>query len=353
MPLHRQCPTLEARDGTGRLSPSSASANQPVVVDPEVAVERGPQGRGPGGPGLGRPRRRRPRWRSGTGPGRPRTRSACTSASASGPAGLGGRRGSGRRPAESFQRLVALAPVGGPLVLDVAVAVPVAEAGDPVERPVGVGQQAVDHLGRQAPAAQLAQQHDEQGRRVDRPVADRPGAAAGVGAEPGRAEPQAVEDAAGLLLGALVDVGALEPGQGLERAERQLGVDDQAHPRGEQGVAPVQRQVPRAPRRPPPPARGTRGRAPAAPPGRGRCAAPPASSGGWSLATRGTPGASGRAGGPTRCGAGAGASSGPGTSSAPADDGGDDQRERAGAAGGHDRLPAEGAAVRRRRRRCR
>ena len=54
-----------------------------------------------------------------------------------------------------------------------------------------------------------------------------------------------MQDAAGLLLGALVDVDALEAGQRLERAERQLGVDDQAHPGREQGVAAVQGDVPR------------------------------------------------------------------------------------------------------------
>jgi hypothetical protein len=52
-------------------------------------------------------------------------------------------------------------------------------------------------------------------------------------------------DAAGLLLGALVDVAPLEAGQGLDGAQRQLRVEDQAHVRGEDGVAPAQRQEPR------------------------------------------------------------------------------------------------------------
>ena len=114
----------------------------------------------------------------------------------------------------SFQPWLQQAAVGGALVLDVAVAVAVAEVVDPLEGAVGVGHEPVDRLGRQAPAPQLAEQHDEQGRGVDRAVVD--GAAAEREGR-GGPEPHLVQDAAGLLLGARVDVGALEPGEGLER----------------------------------------------------------------------------------------------------------------------------------------
>jgi hypothetical protein len=61
------------------------------------------------------------------------------------------------------------------------------------------------------------------------------------------AEPHLVEDAPGLLVGAGVDLLALEAGEGLEDAEGEVGVDDQRHPRGDERVAPEQRHEPRRP----------------------------------------------------------------------------------------------------------
>ena len=45
-----------------------------------------------------------------------------------------------------------------------------------------------------------------------------------------------MQDAAGLLVVAGIDLVALEPGQGLEHAERQIGGDEQCHPGGDQRV---------------------------------------------------------------------------------------------------------------------
>ena len=142
--------------------------------------------------------------------------------------------------------LVDQAPVGGPLVLDVAVAVLVAVGGDPLQRPVGRREQGVDVAPPAPPPLQLAQHHDEQRGGVGAAVVDRPAAERDAGR---LAEAHLVEDPARLLLGERVDGPPLEPGQGLERAQRQVGVDHHRHPRREQRVSPEQRHEPRRPGR--------------------------------------------------------------------------------------------------------
>ena len=144
---------------------------------------------------------------------------------------------------ESFQPWLASPRRVRPEVLDVAVAVPVAEVLDPGEGAVGVGQQAGQLLGRQPPPGQLAEQHDEQRRGVDRAVVGR----ATLQGERVRAvEAGLVHDPAGLLLGPGVDVLALEVGQRLEHAEGQRGIDRQRHQRGPERVAPEQGHEPRS-----------------------------------------------------------------------------------------------------------
>ena len=115
--------------------------------------------------------------------------------------------------------LVGEAPVGRPLVLDIPVAVGVAEVLDPLERPLGVGQQLVDRLAGEPPAPELAEEHDEQRRGVGGPVVD---AAAAERQRRRVAEAHLVEDATGLLVASGVDVVALEAGEGLQDPERQV-----------------------------------------------------------------------------------------------------------------------------------
>ncbi len=102
-------------------------------------------------------------------------------------------------------------------------------------------EQSVDHLGGKPPAPELAEQHHEQRRRVDR--AERP--LAGERERCRGPEPQPVEDLPGLLLGPRVELAALEPCQGLEDAERDVGVDQQRHPPRQQRVAAVEVHRPR------------------------------------------------------------------------------------------------------------
>ena len=138
--------------------------------------------------------------------------------------------------------LIGEPPVRHPLVLDVSVAVEVAVVLDPLERPLRVGQELVHHLAGEAPSAQLTEQHDEERGGVGGPVVDAPAAER----QRGRvAEAHLVEDAARLLLASRVDVLALEPGQGLQDPERQVGVDEQRHPRRDERVAAEHRHEPR------------------------------------------------------------------------------------------------------------
>ena len=77
---------------------------------------------------------------------------------------------------ESFHPWFSQAAVAGAEVLDVAVAVAVAELVDPCERAIGGREQRVDLLPAIAPPLQLAEQHDEQRRGVDAAVVDAPAA---------------------------------------------------------------------------------------------------------------------------------------------------------------------------------
>ena len=123
--------------------------------------------------------------------------------------------------------------VGGPVVLHIAVAVHVAEALDPVEGPLGVREELLHRLAGQAPASQFAEEHDEQRGGVGRAVVDAPPAER----ERRRlAEAHLVQDPARLLVAAGIDVLALEAGQRLEDAEGEVGVDQQGHPGGDEGV---------------------------------------------------------------------------------------------------------------------
>ncbi len=138
--------------------------------------------------------------------------------------------------------LVLQATVARPEILDVAITVTITELVDPLQRAVGGRQQRVDLLASIAPALELTEQHDEQRRRIDAPVVDAPAAERQLG---GLAEAHLVEDPPGLLLGDRVHVDALVTRQGLERAEREIGVDHHRHPRREQAVAAEEGHEPR------------------------------------------------------------------------------------------------------------
>ncbi len=134
--------------------------------------------------------------------------------------------------------------VGGPLVLDVPVAVAVAVLDDPAQRPVGRRQEGVDLVAAGAPPGELAEDHDVQRGGVGRGVGHRP---AGERQRGRLAEAGLGQDPARLLLGHRVDLAALEPGQGLQRPQGQVGVEHHGHPRRQQGVAARQRHEPRRP----------------------------------------------------------------------------------------------------------
>ncbi len=132
--------------------------------------------------------------------------------------------------------------VGLALVFDVAVAVEVAVLDEPVDRRFRVGREGVDDLRGETPPAELAEQDDEQRRGVGRAVVDR----AAAERERGRfTEAHLVQDPPGLFLGPGVGLGALEAGERLQHAEREIGVDGHRHPRREQRVATEQRHEPR------------------------------------------------------------------------------------------------------------
>jgi hypothetical protein len=127
--------------------------------------------------------------------------------------------------------LVEQSGVGCPLVLDEAIAVAVAVALDPVQRPVRSRQQLGD-VGRiGAPEVQLTEQLHEQRGCVDAAVVDSSSGQRVCRVGP---EPHLVQDLAGLLLAAGLDLGALEAGQRAQRAQRETGVQQQSHPRREQ-----------------------------------------------------------------------------------------------------------------------
>jgi hypothetical protein len=108
---------------------------------------------------------------------------------------------SGKRPS-AYRTPSHEASRRGPLVLHVAVAVPVPVGLHPLEGAVGVREEGVDGVAGQAPPPQLAEQEDEQRGGVDGAVVDggvrqrRRGCAAGA---------HLVEDAPRLLLRRRVD----------------------------------------------------------------------------------------------------------------------------------------------------
>ena len=150
--------------------------------------------------------------------------------------------GKAHRVPRVLPALVGEAAVGRPLVLDVAVAVTVAELLDPLDRPIGVRQEAVDQLAGEAPPAKLAEEHDEQRRGVGGAVVDR---AAAQRQRRRLTEAHLVQDPPRLLLGAVVDLRALEAGERLEHAEGEVGVGDERHPCREDRVAAKERHEPR------------------------------------------------------------------------------------------------------------
>jgi hypothetical protein len=215
---------FDASASIGRLSRRGRRRTSPVV-EPEVLVERRLEvGRlGAGTLAVSSP----PRRRSGPGPGRRRRRSPAPRTARSAPRASSpsakrmpshesfhpGSPGPGRSPAGTRRsrrrrgRRSSLDPLEGPVGVRAA-------AGRPPRAP--------------APPAQLAEQHDEQRRGVGGAVVDAPAA------ERQRrrlAEAHLVQDAARLLLGAGVDVLALEAGERLQHAEGEVGVDDERHPR--------------------------------------------------------------------------------------------------------------------------
>ena len=127
-------------------------------------------------------------------------------------------------------------------VLHESVAVAVAVAEDPLERPIGRLDEVVGIVGKAAPACELAEDDDEERRGIRRAVVHRAAAEREVGRG---AEPHLVEDASRLLLGCGIHSGALQFGEGAERAEGERGVDRQRHQRGEQRVSTEQGHEPR------------------------------------------------------------------------------------------------------------
>ena len=173
-----------------------ARARTPLLLEPEVLVEPSPQLVAPCRGTSRTLRCRRPRGRSAPAPRTPRTRSPAPRTTRS--AARASRPSANRIASqESFQPWLAKPAACGPLVLDVAVSVAVAEGLDPFERTVGVRQQLSHHLVVQTPPPQLAEQHHEQRRRVHRPVVDVAAAEQQAGC---RAEPHLVHDASRLLL---------------------------------------------------------------------------------------------------------------------------------------------------------
>ena len=169
--------------------------------------------------------------------------------------------------------LVDQAVAGLAAVLDEPVAVGVAVGLDPLQRPVGVRQQRGDCAVLAAPALELAEQHDEQRRRVRTAVVR---AAAAERERGGRAKAHLVQDLARLLLRARVEVAALPGSQRSQRAERETRIPGQQHPRGQQRVAAEQRHEPRRARRRRPASADARDRRCAARQGPRRCGRAPA-----------------------------------------------------------------------------
>ncbi len=192
---------------------------------------RGARRRGPRRRSAPRATRRRARRRRRR-PAPPPARSA---------GGRGARRGRRSRP-RVLPALVDEAVRRRRGVLDEAVAVRVARAGEPAERAVDRRQERVDRGARHAgPGERRDEQHEER-RRVGRAVVD------GAVPEEGdrRAAPaQLVEDAPRLLVRPGHVRRALQLREGLRRRERERGIGGQRHQGGDDRVAPEERHEPR------------------------------------------------------------------------------------------------------------
>src|SRR6266540_3699299 len=214
MPVHRQWPILEVSASIGVLRRSSPIANHPRSGSQKSRLNCCLRS-------AARVRRlaaRRASPASSAKLARPRSAAyvyPCTSHIALGRTAV---REAHRVP-RVLPALVAQAVIGGALVFEVAVTIGVAVLVDPRQRRVGGEKERVELTAAMAPPAELREEHDEQRRRVDAAVVDAPAA------ERQRrvlAEAHLVQDASGLLLRDGVHAMALEPGEGLQRAEREI-----------------------------------------------------------------------------------------------------------------------------------
>ena len=170
MPLHRQCPMFDVSESTGSLSGPERDRVPAVLLEPEVAVEPRLQLVGELRCGERRPPVGRAGWRSRHALDARRRRSPAPRTVPAAPR-RPGRRGSGSRRPESFQPWLARATIGGLLVLDVAVAVAVAVLAPSTSRARSAfGSKLAQRILVEPPPTQLAEQHDEQRRGVDRSV---------------------------------------------------------------------------------------------------------------------------------------------------------------------------------------
>ena len=92
------------------------------------------------------------------------------------------------------------------------------------------------------PSTELAEQHHEQRRGIDRAVV---GAVSGQRRSVDAEVSGLVHDPSGLLLGDRIDVATLQFGERLEHTERQCRIDRQRHVRADQRITTEQRHVPR------------------------------------------------------------------------------------------------------------
>ena len=234
------CSTSSA--SIGSLSRSRPIANQPCSSSQKSRLNRAFRSaarvRSAVGELVGRP----PPSRSGRGRAARRTRSPAPRTARSGPA-RADRRRSASSPSESFQPWFCRPAVGGALVLDVAVAVAVAELVDPRERAVGGGEQRVDlrRGGCPTAAARRAASRTAASRRRCRSRRCRRRATAGA-VSPKRISWR-MRPGSSSVIGLTSRPWKLR--QRLQRAEREVGVDEHRHPRREQRVAAEQRHEPR------------------------------------------------------------------------------------------------------------
>src|SRR5262249_28103970 len=128
------------------------------------------------------------------------------------------------------------------LVLDIAVAVAVAEVVDPAERGARRGLELADERRIARPALVLVEQDEEQRRRVGAAVVRRMRALLEDRQLP---EAQLVRDLAGLLVAEVVDAAALERGEHAQGRRRELWRERQRLEARDQAVTAEERQEPR------------------------------------------------------------------------------------------------------------